>query len=51
MSAAARDANTEPVWELVARHLREVKTIKPLKLNQPRLIGVGSNPGLVTHQA
>jgi len=45
VSAAARDANTEPVWELVARHLREVKTVNPV-LNVPKLIGVGANPGL-----
>jgi sulfur-oxidizing protein SoxB len=46
VSPAARDANTEPVWDLVARHLREQKVIKAVDLNLPRLIGVGANPGL-----
>ena len=46
VAEAARDAGGEPIWILVARHLREIKAVKPLRLNQPRLIGVGTNPGL-----
>lgn len=46
VSAAARDANTEPVWDLVARHLRGQKVVKAPNLNLPKLIGVGANPGL-----
>jgi sulfur-oxidizing protein SoxB len=26
----------EPVWDLVGRHLRALKTIPPLAVNQPR---------------
>ena len=45
-ASVAEDASGEPVWDVVARHLRDRKVIAPPKLNQPRLVGVGSNPGL-----
>jgi sulfur-oxidizing protein SoxB len=36
----------EPVWDVVARHLRDRKVVRPVKLNLPRLIGVDGNRGL-----
>jgi sulfur-oxidizing protein SoxB len=36
----------EPVWDVVARWLRDKKTVTPMQLNTPRLIGVDSNFGL-----
>ncbi len=39
-------ASGEPVWDVVARYLRAQKRIPPLAVNQPRLEGVGRNPGL-----
>jgi S-sulfosulfanyl-L-cysteine sulfohydrolase len=36
----------EPIWELVARHLRAQKMVAPLAPNRPRLVGVGRNPGM-----
>ncbi len=39
-------AQGEPIWEVVAGYLRERKTIPPLKLNLPRLIGVEGNSGI-----
>jgi sulfur-oxidizing protein SoxB len=36
----------EPMWDLLARYLREKKTVRPRKLNVPRLIGVKGNRGL-----
>ncbi|MFN3883169.1 MAG: thiosulfohydrolase SoxB [Rhodocyclaceae bacterium] len=39
-------ATGEPIWEVVARWLREEKTVTPRKLDSPRLIGVAGNPGL-----
>jgi sulfur-oxidizing protein SoxB len=39
-------AQGEPIWEVVARWLREKKTVAPRQLNTPRLIGVAGNPGL-----
>ncbi|WP_028989366.1 thiosulfohydrolase SoxB [Thermithiobacillus tepidarius DSM 3134] len=37
----------EPIWDLVAKWLREQKTVKVSKLNRPRLIGVENNPGIM----
>ncbi len=42
----AEGATGEPIWEVVARWLRDKKTITPRQLNTPRLIGVGGNAGL-----
>jgi len=42
----ADGADGEPIWEVVARWLRDKKTVTPRKLNTPRLIGVEKNPGL-----
>jgi S-sulfosulfanyl-L-cysteine sulfohydrolase len=42
----AEGAVGEPIWDLVARHLRSRNTIAPVKPNLPALIGVGSNPGI-----
>ena len=42
----AEGAKGEPVWEIVARYLRDKKTITPRKLNQPKLIGMKGNPGI-----
>ena len=36
----------EPVWEVVGRHLRDRKVIKPPKLNLPRLTGLKGNRGI-----
>jgi sulfur-oxidizing protein SoxB len=42
----AENAQGEPIWEVVARWLRDKKTVSARKLNSPRLIGVAGNPGL-----
>jgi sulfur-oxidizing protein SoxB len=36
-----------PIWEVVAEYLRDVKVVKQVKLNQPKVIGMGNNPGMV----
>lgn len=36
----------EPIWEVVAQYLRAKKTIKGVKLNQPKLVGMAGNPGI-----
>ncbi|MFN7781086.1 MAG: thiosulfohydrolase SoxB [Betaproteobacteria bacterium] len=36
----------EPVWDVVAKYLREQKTITPRKLNNPTIKGVAGNPGM-----
>jgi len=42
----AEGASGEPIWEVVARYLRAKKTVGPLVLNEPRLVGVEGNPGI-----
>jgi len=42
----AENASGEPIWEVVIRYLRDKKTIKPPRLNRPKIIGVEGNPGL-----
>ena len=42
----AEGAKGEPVWDVVARYLRDKKTITPRKLNQPKLLGMKGNTGL-----
>jgi sulfur-oxidizing protein SoxB len=46
VSEEAKAAGGEPVWETVARYMRERRVIKPRKVNQPELIGVAGNPGI-----
>jgi sulfur-oxidizing protein SoxB len=41
----AEGASGEPIWELVAGHLRERKAVPPLRVNRPRLVGVKDNRG------
>ena len=43
----AEGASGEPIWEVVARWLRDKKTVTPRKLNAPRLVGMAGNPGLI----
>jgi sulfur-oxidizing protein SoxB len=42
----AEGASGEPIWEVVARWLRDKKVVTPRKLNLPELEGVRGNPGL-----
>jgi sulfur-oxidizing protein SoxB len=46
VSEDARNAGGEPVWDVVAKYLREIKTVKPVNLNLPQLKGVAGNPGI-----
>jgi sulfur-oxidizing protein SoxB len=36
----------EPIWNVVAKYLREQKVLKPPKLNLPAIKGMAGNPGL-----
>jgi sulfur-oxidizing protein SoxB len=47
VSEAARDKGGEPIWELVARHLRNEKVVKVTAPNVPKLKGVAGNPGMI----
>jgi S-sulfosulfanyl-L-cysteine sulfohydrolase len=44
-ASVAEGISGEPVWDVVARYLRERKTIAPVTLNLPRLVNVGRDPG------
>jgi sulfur-oxidizing protein SoxB len=46
VSAEARAAGGEPMWDVVARYLRDRKTVPPQSPNVPALRGVGGNAGL-----
>lgn len=40
----------EPVWDVVATYLRDKKVIKNVKLNTPRIVGIGKgNPGIADY--
>jgi sulfur-oxidizing protein SoxB len=45
VSEEAKNAG-EPVWDVVASYLRDLKTVQPVRLNLPTLKGVGKNPGM-----
>jgi sulfur-oxidizing protein SoxB len=45
-AAVSEGTTGEPVWEVVARYLRDKKTITPRRLNVPKLVGMQGNPGL-----
>jgi sulfur-oxidizing protein SoxB len=47
VSEAARDAKTEPIWDVIERHLRDIKVVKAVQLNEPIIKGVSNNPGMV----
>lgn len=47
VSEAARDAKTEPIWDVIERHLRDIKVVKAVQLNEPVIKGVSNNPGMV----
>jgi sulfur-oxidizing protein SoxB len=47
----AEGAQGEPIWDVVASYLRDKKVIKGLKLNEPKIVGVGaSNPGIAGYK-
>jgi sulfur-oxidizing protein SoxB len=46
VSAEARAAGGEPIWDLCARYLRARKSIPPRKLNLPVIVGMEGNPGM-----
>jgi len=48
VSEEARAAGGEPMWDVVARYLRDRKTVAPLRPNVPTLRGVAGNAGLAS---
>jgi sulfur-oxidizing protein SoxB len=48
VSAEARAAGGEPIWDVVVRYLRDRKTVPPLRPNVPTLRGVAGNAGVAS---
>ncbi len=48
VSEEARNAGGEPIWDVIERHLRDVRVVKAVKLNEPIIKGVKNNPGMVS---
>jgi sulfur-oxidizing protein SoxB len=46
VSEEAKNAGGEPIWDVIERHLRDVKVVKAVKLNEPVIKGVSQNPGM-----
>ena len=42
----AEGAKGEPVWEVVTKYLQDRKTLAPVKLNLPKIVGMEGNPGI-----
>jgi len=47
VTEAARDKGGEPIWDLVARHLRNEKVVKVSTPNVPKLKGMSGNLGMI----
>ena len=46
VSEEAKAAGGEPIWDVMARYLKAQKSIKPLRLNLPKVEGMAGNPGM-----
>ncbi|MGE0358237.1 MAG: thiosulfohydrolase SoxB [Burkholderiales bacterium] len=42
----AEGAKGEPIWDVVTTYLRDRKTIAPVKINLPKLVGMEGNAGI-----
>lgn len=45
VSEQARDQGGEPIWDVVSRYLKDVRVVKPVTPNVPKIIGAQGNPG------
>jgi sulfur-oxidizing protein SoxB len=48
-ATVSSQSSGEPVWEVVARYLRERKSVRIDQLESPELVGVAGNPGLADY--
>jgi sulfur-oxidizing protein SoxB len=46
VSEAARDAGGEPIWDVMATYLRQIKTVAAKTPNLPVIKGAANNPGM-----
>ena len=47
VSEEAKNQGGQPIWDVVAGYLRDIKTVKAKPLNMPVIQGAANNPGLV----
>jgi sulfur-oxidizing protein SoxB len=48
VSEEAKNMGGEPIWDVIERHLRDVKVVKAVKLNEPLVKGIKNNPGMTS---
>ena len=48
VSEEAKAVGGEPIWDLMSKYLRDIKTVKAKTLNMPNIKGVKGNPGFGT---
>ena len=48
VSEDAKNIGGEPIWDVMERHLRDVKVVQAVKLNEPTLKGMKNNPGMAS---
>jgi sulfur-oxidizing protein SoxB len=46
---ASATPENPPIWDIVEEYLKHQKVIKPLKVNEPKLVGVKGNPGIADY--
>jgi sulfur-oxidizing protein SoxB len=46
VSEEAKQAGGEPIWDLMSRYLKDIKTVRASPLNMPTIKGTSNNPGL-----
>ena len=45
VSENASAQEEQPIWDLMSEYLKDLKIVKPLKLDSPNILGVENNPG------
>ncbi len=45
VSEEAKNAGGEPIWDVIGKYLKEIKTVKAKPLNMPAIKGATGNPG------
>jgi sulfur-oxidizing protein SoxB len=46
VSEEARNAGGEPIWDVVERHLKRIKTVRVTRLESPTVVGMQGNEGM-----
>jgi sulfur-oxidizing protein SoxB len=41
----AKAIGGEPIWDVMSKYLRDIKTVKAKSLNMPKIEGIKGNPG------